>query len=148
MDMLDDYILKKIISKLKDEDQISTYRCCRRCRNILSIPRKNPIERGDAVTLIRDPNTNWYKVFYTACSHNYPYLLSVAIKKGVNHWNWGLLKSCRGGHLDIVNIVIKKGANNWNWGLCGACYGGHLNIINLMIENKSNYYQNKDKRAA
>jgi hypothetical protein len=90
-------------------------------RNILEIVRNyNKLDEKD--------------VMQYACQYNVILLIKIIIRIGNQHYYWGLIGACRGGHIDLVKYMIKLGATDYNNGLNRACFGGYMDIVKYMIE--------------
>lgn len=58
---------------------------------------------------------------------------TVNIKCLIEYWNHALRGACYGGYLNMILLALRKGANDFNGGLIEACSAGNYNIAKWMI---------------
>jgi hypothetical protein len=63
---------------------------------------------------------------YFAIQGNVP-LVKLAIKKGADDWDLGMMGAAQGGHKDLVDFFIELGANE-------SAYGGQKDLVEFFLE--------------
>lgn len=67
--------------------------------------------------------------------------VKIAISKGADNWNDGMIGAAIGGYLDLIEYFIELGANNLNWAMRLAAKHGHLKIVKHLAENGADNWE-------
>ncbi len=90
---------------------------------------------------LSDSKYYWNEILVKACANGNIKVVGLAISKGANNFNIGLVNACYNGHLDIAILMVYRcddKINTYNTALNNACYNGHIGIVNLLLTEGAN----------